>query len=37
MLLDITNPKTKKKQTITVKPVSLRDENRLLYIKMGKN
>ena len=31
MLLDITNPKTKKKQTITVKPVSLRDENRLLY------
>ncbi|WP_299123545.1 S41 family peptidase [uncultured Tenacibaculum sp.] len=31
VLLDITNPKTKKKQTITVKPISLGQENRLLY------
>lgn len=31
VLLDITNPKTKKKQTITVKPISLGAENRLLY------
>lgn len=31
MLLDILDPKTKKKQTITVKPISLGAENRLLY------
>lgn len=31
MLLDIIDPKTKKTQTITIKPISLRDENRLLY------
>tara|TARA_R110002073_G_scaffold128999_3_gene275150 strand:+ start:114291 stop:117536 length:3246 start_codon:yes stop_codon:yes gene_type:complete len=31
MLLDIIDPKTKKKQTITVKPISLGAENRLLY------
>lgn len=31
MLLDITDPKTKKSQTITVKPISLGAENRLLY------
>lgn len=31
MLLEILDPKTKKRQTITVKPISLRAENRLLY------
>ena len=31
MLLEILNPKTKKRQTITVKPISLGAENRLLY------
>ncbi|WP_299665256.1 S41 family peptidase [uncultured Polaribacter sp.] len=31
MLLDILDPKTKKTQTITIKPISLGDENRLLY------
>ncbi len=31
MLLDILDPKTKKRQTITVKPISLGAENRLLY------
>jgi C-terminal processing protease CtpA/Prc len=31
MLLDVVNPKTKKKQTITVKPTSLGVENGLLY------
>ncbi|WP_405605122.1 S41 family peptidase [Polaribacter sp. Asnod1-A03] len=31
MLLDILDPKTKKNQTITVKPISLGSENRLLY------
>jgi Tol biopolymer transport system component/C-terminal processing protease CtpA/Prc len=31
MLLDILNPKTKKTQTITVKPISLGAEYRLLY------
>ena len=31
MLLDIRDPKTKKTQTITVKPISLGAENRLLY------
>ncbi|WP_026777993.1 S41 family peptidase [Polaribacter sp. Hel_I_88] len=31
MLLEIENPKTKKTQTITVKPISLGEENRLLY------
>ena len=31
MLLEILNPKTNKKQTITIKPISLSEENRLLY------
>ncbi|PQJ78301.1 S41 family peptidase [Polaribacter porphyrae] len=31
MLLEIENPKTEKTQTITVKPISLGAENRLLY------
>ncbi|MBL4905732.1 MAG: PD40 domain-containing protein [Flavobacteriaceae bacterium] len=31
MLLDILDPKTKKRQSITVKPISLGAENRLLY------
>jgi Tol biopolymer transport system component/C-terminal processing protease CtpA/Prc len=31
MLLEIVNPKTKKEQTITIKPISLGEENRLLY------
>lgn len=31
MLLEVYNPKTKKTQTITVKPISLGAENRLLY------
>ncbi|WP_299677762.1 S41 family peptidase [uncultured Tenacibaculum sp.] len=31
VLLDITDPKTKKKQTITVKPISLGEEGSLLY------
>ena len=31
MLLDIRDPKTKKTQTITVKPISIGAENRLLY------
>ncbi len=31
MLLDILDPKTKKQQTITVKPISIGQENRLLY------
>ena len=31
MLLDILEPKTNSRQTITVKPISLRAENRLLY------
>ncbi len=31
VLLDIRDPKTKKTQSITVKPISLRSENRLLY------
>ncbi|APZ47618.1 peptidase S41 [Polaribacter reichenbachii] len=31
MLLEILDPKTKKTQTITVKPISLGQENRLLY------
>ena len=31
MLLEIFNPKTKKTQTITVKPISLNAENKLLY------
>ena len=31
MLLDIVDPKTKKEQTITVKPISIGAENRLLY------
>jgi Tol biopolymer transport system component len=37
MLLDIIDPKTKKKQTITVKPISLGAENRLLYKRWVKN
>ncbi|WP_442266440.1 S41 family peptidase [Tenacibaculum sp. ZS6-P6] len=31
VLLDITDPKTKKKQTITIKPISLGEESSLLY------
>lgn len=31
MLLEILDPKTKKRQEITVKPISIRTENRLLY------
>ena len=30
-LLDVLDPKTQKRQQITVKPISLQDENRLLY------
>ena len=31
MLLEVVNPKTKKEQTITIKPISLGEEIRLLY------
>jgi C-terminal processing protease CtpA/Prc len=31
MLLDVLDPKTKKQQTITVKQISIGQENRLLY------
>jgi Tol biopolymer transport system component len=36
MLLDILNPKTKETQTMTIKPISLRDENNLLYTRWVK-
>lgn len=36
MLLEVLDPKTKKTQTITVKPVSLGEENRLLYTRWVK-
>jgi len=34
--LDILNPKTKETQTMTIKPISLRDENNLLYTRWVK-